>query len=251
MGSYIERGEDLTSEEWYCELQETESDEQLGSFLVALWYIWDQRNCQLWNKKKLEEWEIAPRANEWLKDYLEKQTKTQGVERAPDLRWRPPELIPVKVNVDAACMSGKGTGWGAVIRDGGGRCLLAAVKRSRVQWNPEDSEVMAIDFGLELARRMTFREMEMESDSLGIISQLRREEERQTENVLLCEEVRAKAQEFDRVIWSFVGREFKKPAHFMAHVSCNWDEEEIWMDRPPFFLEPLLKEDCRATDIYG
>ncbi|CAL1381803.1 unnamed protein product [Linum trigynum] len=45
MNSCVERGEVLTSEEWFCELQETESDEKLGEFLVALWFIWDQRNC--------------------------------------------------------------------------------------------------------------------------------------------------------------------------------------------------------------
>ncbi|CAL1387136.1 unnamed protein product [Linum trigynum] len=33
-------------------LQETESAEHIGQFLVGLWFIWEERNNQMWNKKK-------------------------------------------------------------------------------------------------------------------------------------------------------------------------------------------------------
>ncbi|CAL1384118.1 unnamed protein product [Linum trigynum] len=167
--SPMERGENLTSEEWYCELQEMESDEQLGEFLVALWYIWDQRNCYYWNKKKVEEWEILPRVSNWLKDYLEKQLSPRQSERNDAQGWQPPTIAPVKINVDAACIADRGTRWGVVIRDGGGRFLFAGVRRSRIQWNPEEAEAMAIGFVLDLARRFELMEMEMESDCQGII----------------------------------------------------------------------------------
>ncbi|CAL1379744.1 unnamed protein product [Linum trigynum] len=60
----FEKGEELTCEECFCSLQETENDEKLGKFLVALWFIWEQRNNQVWNKRKLEEWKIIPKAVE-------------------------------------------------------------------------------------------------------------------------------------------------------------------------------------------
>ncbi|CAL1383751.1 unnamed protein product [Linum trigynum] len=223
----------------------------LGEFLVALWYIWDQRNCHLWNKKKLEEWEILPRASNWLKDYLEKQSSPRLMARNEVQGWKPPQSAPVKINVDAACISDRGTGWGAVIRDGEGRFLFAGVRRSRTQWNPEEAEAMAIGFGLDLARRFGILEMEMESDCQGIIQQLQREEDRETESGLICAELRAVAQTLNHVQWNFVGRKFNGPAHLMAHVECDWESEEIWVDNPPQFLVTLLREDMGGNSNFA
>ncbi|CAL1399266.1 unnamed protein product [Linum trigynum] len=249
MDSLVGRGENLTSEEWFCELQETESEDQLGSLLVALWYLWDQRNCHLWNKNKLEEWEILPRASEWLHDYLTKQMKSQSEPREEEQRWKHPTAGSVKLNVDAACFDGQGTRWGVVARDQNGQFLFGAVKRSQTQWNPEEAEVLAVDFGLEMARRIGMGEVEMESDCQGIIQQLRREERRETEVGLMCEEIRIKALALVRVCWSWVGRNKNKSAHKMAHLECNWDSEEVWDNNPPQILVPLLRED--ATENFA
>ncbi|CAL1398403.1 unnamed protein product [Linum trigynum] len=72
----FERGTNLTCEEWLISLQELEEDEAIRQFLVALWFIWNKRNNQMWNKKKMEEYEIINRAERWLAEYLEYQTSS-------------------------------------------------------------------------------------------------------------------------------------------------------------------------------
>ncbi|CAL1388227.1 unnamed protein product [Linum trigynum] len=184
-----------------------------------------------------------PRAAEWLNDYLEKQIRPQNVVGETDRRWRPADLTPVKINVDAACFEGRGTGWGVVVRDEEGRCLLAGVKRSRIHWEPDLAEAKAIEYGLELARRFSWLEVEMESDCLGVIHTIRREEEGRTELGCLCATLRAQAQDLVKVIRNFTGRGKNQVAHAMAQVEGNWGEKDIWVDNPPIFIVPLLRED--------
>ncbi|CAL1384106.1 unnamed protein product [Linum trigynum] len=109
-------------------------------------------------------------------------------------------------NVDATCFVDRGTRWGVVITDGGGKFMFDGVRRSRIQWNPEEAEAIAIDFGLDLAHKFALREIEMESDCQGVIQQLQWEEEREIEIGLVCAEIRAKARTLDCVKWSFTGR---------------------------------------------
>ncbi|CAL1410909.1 unnamed protein product [Linum trigynum] len=148
MHRLFERGETLTCEEWYCNLQETETDEQLGKFLVALWFIWDQRNSQMWNKRKLEEREIIPRAIGWLEEYLDMQEVESEAHRQRDGKWRPAQSTEFTISVDAGCLTGQGTGLGAVIRKRDGDFVAAAVKRTRRQWEAMEAEAMAVKFGM-------------------------------------------------------------------------------------------------------
>ncbi|CAL1386975.1 unnamed protein product [Linum trigynum] len=131
MNLLFERGETLTCEEWYCSLQETESDEQLGNFLVALWFIWEQRNSQMWNKRNLEEGEIIHRAFGWLQEYLNMQEAESEVHRQCERKWRPSQSADFTISVDAGRLTGQGTGLGAVVRKKDGDFVAAAVRRTR------------------------------------------------------------------------------------------------------------------------
>ncbi|CAL1396474.1 unnamed protein product [Linum trigynum] len=173
--------------------------------------------------------------------------RSQAEPKEEDQRWKPPTAGAVKINVDAACFDGQGTGWGVVARDQNGHFPFGAVKRSRIQWNPEEVEVLAVDFGLEMARRRGMGEVEMESDCQGIVQQLRREERRETEVGLMCEDVRIKAQALGLVRWYWEGRNKNRLAHKIAHLDCNWDSEEVWDDNPPQVLVPLLREDATGN----
>ncbi|CAL1382426.1 unnamed protein product [Linum trigynum] len=63
------------------------------------------------NLKKLEEWEILPRASDWLPDYMEKQLQHQSQGRQEEQQWKPPTTVPMKINVDASCFADWGTRW--------------------------------------------------------------------------------------------------------------------------------------------
>ncbi|CAL1414842.1 unnamed protein product [Linum trigynum] len=230
-------------------LQETESDEKIAQFLAALWFIWGERNSQCWNTKKLEEFEIMGKAERWLNEYLEYQQ--QGLEVTPRqvARWKPPETADFKINVDAATLTGAGTGLGVVVRDRNGGFCCAVIKRTRIQWPAELAELQAIKLGLEIAREKDFVTGEIESDCLRAVQQIGREEMSMTEEGVESAEVRELIDTFaGQMQIRFAGRESNKTAHILAHVQCGWDETEIWVSRPPIFLvDQLIFDSCNIS----
>ncbi|CAL1414046.1 unnamed protein product [Linum trigynum] len=209
-------------------LQETESEEKIGQFLAALWFIWEERNCQQWNKKKREEYEIMGKSERWLLQYLEYQSATMATGPRQAILWKPPDRADFKINVDAATFTGAGTGLGVVIRDKNGGCCFAGVRRSRTQWTAELAEIQAIKLGLEVAIEMGYRPGEIETDCLRVVQQIGKEEESLTEEGAECEEMRDKlaglSGEFSV---SFLGRDSNRAAHIMAHTQCGWHETEF------------------------
>ncbi|CAL1412374.1 unnamed protein product [Linum trigynum] len=243
LASMFERGENLTSEEWFCELQEHEPDEQIGRFLVALWFIWDQRNSQLWNKSKMEEWEIMGRASRWIEEYLEAQSPRERTQQAEQTKWAPSTAADFTMTVDAACLQDRGTGLGVVVRDRAGAFRLEAVKRSRRQWDPDLAEAMAVDFGVEIVGRYHFLNSEIQMDCQRVARILRGEQQTQLELGRVYEEIRRKATGLGPVAWSYISRKLNEPAHLVAHTDCGWEREDIWVDSPPSFLVQALQAD--------
>ncbi|CAL1413900.1 unnamed protein product [Linum trigynum] len=222
-----------------------ESEEQIGLFLVGLWFIWEERNCQMWNKKELEENEILGKAERWLTKYLEFQfaAPDQGPRQTP--RWKPPEGADFKINVDAAVIADSGTGLGVVVRDRNDSFCFAGVRRSRIQWTPELADIQAIKFGLEVAIEKGFISGEIESDCLREVQQIKKEEMSLTEEGDECEEVKARLDELGgSVTIRFAGRE----ANQVAHIMCRWDDSEYWASRPPIFLvDQLILGSCNIS----
>ncbi|CAL1374557.1 unnamed protein product [Linum trigynum] len=241
--------EELTCEEWICALQEMESADEIGNFLVALWFIWAERNCHLWNNKKKEEWEIIDRAMQWLEEYKRHQLIPAGGERKKSTQWKSPPAGSFKINVDAAIFEGNGSGFGVVIRDANGECCLAGVKRTRRQWLPEFAEAAAISFGLEVAKRYNFLPGLVETDCLVVVQRIQNEDEDETEMAEVCKELRVQLLEAGGLNITFVGREANRAAHLMAHTLCNWEEEELWTSSPPVFLSPILISDCNPSTM--
>ncbi|CAL1355410.1 unnamed protein product [Linum trigynum] len=123
-------------------LQESELDDGIAADL-----------SQMLNKKKVEEYEIINRAYRWLTKYPEHQSPLASSLTRPSPCWEPTTGENFKLNVDAACLEGEGTGFGVVVRDKSNSFCFAAVRRTRVQWKPEMAEIKEIWFGIEMAEK--------------------------------------------------------------------------------------------------
>ncbi|CAL1357172.1 unnamed protein product [Linum trigynum] len=150
-----------------------------------------------------------------------------------------------KANVDASVLKNGGTGVGMVVRDKEGKFVMAAVRRTRVTWQPEIAEAEALLWGLKLIQQHQLYPAMMEMDCLSLIYKLQGKDEINLEIGTLCEEIRERAQGKE-IQWRFLGREGNESAHQMARVNCRWEETEVWFDRPPIFLLPQLLKDCNA-----
>ncbi|CAL1396794.1 unnamed protein product [Linum trigynum] len=115
---------------WFKQVMEKVDEETLESWSVMLWYLWKERNAQLFNGQKLAEEEIVIRAKYYLQDYKANQAKRR---EEPEVRvekaWQPPLLGEYKINTDAGFGQAGGVTLGVVIRGEQGKFTLAAAKR--------------------------------------------------------------------------------------------------------------------------
>ncbi|CAL1379035.1 unnamed protein product [Linum trigynum] len=139
-------------------------DEILGKLGMVLRSIWYERNNQLFNNKKAEECEIVGRAMELWKEFNSHHTKQLRSEEEKTHNWEPPPVGWIKMNVDAAVLKGKGTGFGAVARNENGNFVVMVVRREWNQWSPELAELKAIEFGIRMAGRSGINQMVVETD---------------------------------------------------------------------------------------
>ncbi|CAL1376558.1 unnamed protein product [Linum trigynum] len=121
----------------------------LEQFVVVLWMMWNERNNQLFNRKKAQEWEIVGKALAYWEEYASYNRHEERMRVAEAITWKRPPIGWVNVNVDAAVIAGQGTGFGMVLRDEKGGFLRAAVRRERRCWPPEIAEMKVVEFGLK------------------------------------------------------------------------------------------------------
>ncbi|CAL1356020.1 unnamed protein product [Linum trigynum] len=130
---------------------ENSTDEELGSFVTALWFRWKERNNHLFNNPKLELWEIIARSEQYMEAYITTQVKNTNLVTKMEYKWEKPRADSFKVNVDAAILKEEGTGFGLVGRDGAMIFIMTATHQTRTAWSPELAEAKAIFWALNLS----------------------------------------------------------------------------------------------------
>ncbi|CAL1358763.1 unnamed protein product [Linum trigynum] len=185
----------LSSSSWLCAVMDQVEDEVLEKLGIILWSIWNERNNKMFNRKKAEEWKVVGRALNYWEEY--KAQHKLKKEEGPKWKhtWEKPPAGWVKMNVDAAVLEEGGIGLRAVAREADGGFLFAAVRRERIRWEPEFSELRAIIFGLQMAGEQQLRPTVVESDCLAAIQQIQAKEMTRLEGEVMVREVQEKAQE--------------------------------------------------------
>ncbi|CAL1375482.1 unnamed protein product [Linum trigynum] len=87
----------------------------LEQFVVLLWMMGNERNNQLVNRKKAEEWEIVGKALAYWEEYASYHRQEEHMRGAEAITWKRPPIGWVKVNVDATVIAGQGTRFGMVL----------------------------------------------------------------------------------------------------------------------------------------
>ncbi|CAL1408676.1 unnamed protein product [Linum trigynum] len=248
LGTLFSEGEEKSSEEWLCDLIDKVSDDELCSMVMALWFLWKERNNKLFNNSKLEESEVIARAEAYLKEFRS-GVKSASPARATrqEARWEKLKKDHLKANVDATKMKEGGTGLGLVVRDDEGRLILAAVRRTRVDWEPEMAEAQAVLWDLDLLHIHASQPTLIESDCQSLIQKLDRRGYIETELGVIVKEIKGRCSERGDVRWRFWGRGGNAVAHEMVRANCRWEETEISVGRPPICILNILEKDCNNT----
>lgn len=183
----------------------------LSSFASLAWAAWFCRNKEVFgDAENFNPIYIATGFMKLKMEHGEYNKKVGSMVHPPRIptqsTWRCPPTTFVKINVDAHVRHDVGVSFGMVIRDDGGNVVVARVRRIASNWGPALAEARAARFGIEVARRMGFEKVALESDSMTVVQAIRLRQRGLTPIFLLFDDIIDMSSSFSSFQCSHVKR---------------------------------------------
>ncbi|KAI5313850.1 hypothetical protein L3X38_043026 [Prunus dulcis] len=213
-------------------------------FLYVCWSLWQNRNKAVIEGRSCAQDVIFNRAHHLageygslvegeLKLFVEKPTK-----------WSPPPAGKYKLNVNAAFIPETGVGGiGTVVRNDKGEVMVAMAFSLASATSSKHAEIMAFLFGMKFARDAGFSSILIESDSQGVVNDVKDGEDSWASDGHLIDDIKRSLQHFEDVILSFSPRGVNQVAHFLAKHALNCNTMVTWIEEVPFWLESIVNDD--------
>ena len=143
----------------------------LEYFFATAWAIWHNRNLLMHNEKGLTPLQVWDLARSVLEDFHEVNNVLCSVKQGPNVGWMAPPPGYFKVNVDdVSPLDGKGiSGVGAIVRNDGGKVVVALCKALPSCYPAEWAELFALEQGIILAQKLAISNVIIESDVALVI----------------------------------------------------------------------------------
>ncbi|XP_048494306.1 uncharacterized protein LOC125494668 [Beta vulgaris subsp. vulgaris] len=204
-------------------LAEKLNKDALSSFASLAWAAWFCRNKEVFGD--VENINPSYVATGFMKLKMEygEYNKVGSMVHPPQIpmrsTWSLPPTTFVKINVDAHVRHDVGVSFGMVIRDEGGNVVAAGVRRIASNWRPALAEAGAAQFGVEVARRMGFEKVMLESDSINVVQAIRQRQRGAAPIFLLFDDIIDMSSYFS----SFQCSHVKRAGNTIAHNVARWD----------------------------
>lgn len=137
--------------QWWEYMVSSLSPQKRAEVAYVCWSLWKARNEVVWHYRNTRVYVIVAEAKQYLEQWRHAQSIT-AITRFPQLyegdggsSWVKPQLMQIKVSVDAATfMEFNASGIGMVARDSWGELLLSRTVCIRGSCSAETAEVLAI-----------------------------------------------------------------------------------------------------------
>ncbi|XP_062020639.1 uncharacterized protein LOC133737027 [Rosa rugosa] len=230
--------------DWFLGVINSLTKEQIARCLMLLWWIWKNKNSQLWEHKRQHASEAVLLTMGWYEEF--KKVNVQPTEiRRQLVTWTRPQENWVKVNCDGAFQPAtrKG-GAGVVIRDANGDFQVGAARPLPLVTSPFHAELMVLKEGINLAVALQHEQVLFESDSSLLVQALHSTEPDLSTMSMLLDEIRLVLQNHGGYRINYVPREANTVAHgFASHALRNRDSQ-TWFVIAPEFIRDAIRNDC-------
>ncbi|XP_023882197.1 uncharacterized protein LOC111994540 [Quercus suber] len=147
------------------------SREELETFMVQCWLIWNQRNSVLHGGKLQDPSRLIQRVADLLNEFNKAQEQLHISSLIhPVQQWEPPMGLSYKVNVDAAMFADiKASGIGVVVRNEKAEVMASLTAKGPPVQDSEEAEVLACRKALEFAVDAGFMDVVLEGDNMNVM----------------------------------------------------------------------------------
>lgn len=170
----------------------------------------------------------------WMRSLISGSFWKVSMVRAPSLLiprcWSPPDVGWIKANFDAFLGVDGCRGLGVVFRNHDGRPVLAAVRRVFSHMGVEEAELSAACFAVEVALRMGFDHIHLESDAEAVTTTIKKELNGLSPLFSLYSSMYDLCSNFEGFYCSVVRRSGNTVAHYVAHWDTGSSLEKICME---------------------
>jgi hypothetical protein len=174
---HLHRQQFTSSQVWALDFLQRCSDVEATYVMTTMWHIWDARNRIREGENLMHPHAPAMKIKAYIDMILQHLYKTGTDQRCEtkisSIKWSPPPVGIVSVNVDATIFSASNRmGSGVVIRDHNGACLATCSEHFEGITSPELAEAMAARQALCFAKSEGFEKVIVQSDCLLVVQRV-------------------------------------------------------------------------------
>ncbi|KAL1536303.1 hypothetical protein AAHA92_28978 [Salvia divinorum] len=218
-------------------------------FGVGCWNIWKKRCGFILNNERLSPESVLSQTIIMAKSVEDARMTTIVGERVPrqpvSVFWKPPlsTMLKLNMNTDASLERGTCHAYGGgLFRDASGQWRQGFVTNIRV-CSILLAEIWCIFHGLETAKALRIRLLEVESDNLVAVAMIIGKFEVNISCHAIVEKIRSLLLEFDSTLVRHVHREGNSDTDLLSHHAYNFERGVHVLEQPPTDLAIWLLYD--------
>ncbi|XP_021751223.1 uncharacterized protein LOC110716880 [Chenopodium quinoa] len=161
--------------ETFTNMRDLLPSQELCVFSTLAWAAWTSRNKSVFEETTHNPQQLAVQLVNYVHSYQQYPKRVSSVKQKQSSRsrnsWKKLREGVTKINVDAAILHNGEVGVGVVARDYRGEILFTGARRYKGRWEVKIVEATGMQYGIELAIRLVYEKIWLESDALGIVQQ--------------------------------------------------------------------------------
>ncbi|GMI85899.1 hypothetical protein HRI_002259200 [Hibiscus trionum] len=235
--------------DWFEWIVNNNSKQRVTQALVLIWTLWTARNKQYHEGIKQNTHDVVTFVRSYCAEWVIANTCLRELPQTQPQPWMAPPHSLMKVNVDASFRSLERRATTAVvIRNYEGQVIGAARREIQAIPSAFTAEARAVLHGISFAMDIGCTSVQVESDSLTVIKNLKSKDIDRSEIGAITWDIKSEARRLRFCEFLFTPRSGNRAAHALASEYKSEVAEEYWLEEVPYEVRSAVDMDRRWSD---